>query len=127
MQNVKTFDSKFLTNENNKVKEVEATRTRNDLWGMTKINLPNGLVIHIRNDNGYGDDEGINTESSTQVYIEDKKNDVTFNLATINQQEPFGDRGELINEVSVTTPVGKISKWADGEKRNSISFGFLNY
>ena len=124
MENITTFNSECLTNENNKVKEVEGTRTRNDLWGMTKINLPNGLVIHIRNDNGYGDDEGINTESSTQIYIEDKKNDATFNLATINQQEFYGDRDELINEISVTTPVGKINKWSNGEDRNT--FGLFN-
>ena len=107
---IEAFDSQSLTRDDiNNVQEVRGNRSDGELWGMTKINLPNGLVIHIRNDNGYGDTEGVNCESTTQIYVEDVKNGKTINLASISQEEFYGDRGELHNEVTIRSQVGRVT------------------
>ena len=105
---MRAFNPTSLTRDDiNDVKEVEGNRTKDNLWGMTKVNLPNGIVIHIRNDNSFGDEEGINTESSTTVYLEDSKNDAVVRLASVSQQEFYGDHGELIQEVTIHSLDGK--------------------
>ena len=120
---MKMFNPTSLSREDiNDVKEVAGNRTdtSKNLWGMTKVNLPNGIVIHIRNDNGYGEEEGINTESTTQVYLEDTKNNVAVRLASINQQEFYGDHNELIQEVTIHSLDGK--KYESGDYSSIINY-----
>jgi dUTPase len=120
---MKTFNPTSLNREDiNDVKEVTGNRTDRDrnLWGMTKVNLPNGIAIHIRNDNGYGDEEGINTESSTTVYLEDSKNNVAVRLASISQTEFYGDHNELIQECTIHSPDGK--KYESGDYSSIINY-----
>ena len=119
---MKMFNPTSLSREDiNDVKEVTGNRTdtSKNLWGMTKVNLPNGIVIHIRNDHGYGEEEGINTESTTTVYLEDSKNNVAVRLASISQQEFYGDHGELIQEVAIHSPDGK--KYESGDYSSIIN------
>ena len=117
---MRAFNPTSLTRDDiNDVKEVEGNRTKDNLWGMTKVNLPNGIVIHIRNDNSYGEEEGVNTESYTTVYLEDSKNDAVVRLASVSQQEFYGDHGELIQEVAIHSPDGK--KYESGDYSSIIN------